>query len=103
MDALQHTEIVHLQSQADTLTQDKSSVESRLEAMQKARQTQETQLEDALRCIAELQTEPAQHTTSFRAELETQKRLAELMDNRRNEESRRRLEEIEQEWDSMAT
>lgn len=100
MDALQHAEIVRLQSQVDTLTQDKSSAESRLEAMRKARQTQETQLEDALRRIAELQTELAQQTTSFRGELETQKRLAELMD-RRNEESRRRLEEIEQEWDSM--
>jgi nucleoprotein TPR len=100
MDALQHAEIVRLQSQVDTLTQDKTSAESRLEAMRKARQTQETQLEDALRRITELQTELTQQTTSFRAELETQKRLAELMD-RRNEESRRRLEEIEQEWDSM--
>ena len=86
MDALQHAKIVRLQSQVDTLTQDKSSVESRLEAMRKARQTQETQLEDALRRVAELQTELARQTTSFRAELETQKRLAELMD-RRNEES----------------
>ena len=100
MDGLQHAEIVRLQSQVDTLSQEKSSAESRLDAMRKARQTQETQLEDALRRIAELQTELAQQTTSFRAELKTQKRLAELMD-RRNEESQRRLEEIEQEWDSM--
>jgi nucleoprotein TPR len=99
-DLLQHAEIVRLQSQVDTLSQEKSSAESRLEAVRKARQTQETQLENALRRVTELQAELTQQTTSFRAESETQKRLADLMD-RRNEESRRRLEEIEQEWDAM--
>jgi len=67
MDALQHAEIIRLRSQVDTLTQDKSSVESRLEAMQKVRQTQEAQLDDAFRCIAELHAKLAQQTTSFRA------------------------------------
>ena len=99
-DALQHAEIVRLQSQVDNLSQENSSAESRLEALKKAKQTQETQLEDSLGRITELRAELAQQTTSFRAESETQKRLAELMD-RRNEESRRRLEEIEQEWDAM--
>src|SRR5258708_4568228 len=75
-------------------------MESRLSGLQKAHRAQETQLMEALSKAQTLQAEVFQQATQFRAESETQKRLVELMD-RRNEESRRRVEEIEKEWDSV--
>lgn len=91
---------MRLQSQLDNANQDKSSAESRLESLRKAHSSQSNQLEEALSRINDLQGELSQQTASFRAESETQKRLADLMD-RRYEESRKRLEEIEAEWDGV--
>lgn len=98
----QHAEIVRLQSEVDTLTQDKMSTESRLESVRQVQRAQETQLEEALSRVTTLKAEITHQTTTFRAESETQKRLAELMD-RRNDESRRRVEEIEREWDGVVS
>lgn len=84
----------------DSLTQDNASLESRLGQIQKTFRAQETQLVESLSKVEALQGEISQQAASFRAESETQKRLAELMD-RRNEDSRRRVEEIEREWDTV--
>ncbi|KAF8318500.1 hypothetical protein DL93DRAFT_2054404 [Clavulina sp. PMI_390] len=97
-----HAEVVRLQAQLDSVAQEKTAAESRLEAQRKATQSQGAQLEEALAKISNLQTELAQQAAAFRSESETHQRLNDLME-RRNDESRRRLEEIEQEWDGVLT
>jgi nucleoprotein TPR len=82
------------------LTQDNTSISSRLTLIQSAHRSQESQLVETLAKVQTLQGGLSQQAASFRAESETQKRLAELMD-RRNEDSRRRVEEIEREWDTV--
>ncbi|KAF8340345.1 uncharacterized protein EI90DRAFT_3035253 [Cantharellus anzutake] len=95
-----HAEIVKLQSEVDTLTQENASIESRFSTLQKAHRAQETQLMESLSKGRALQAELSQQTAQFRAESGTRERLVELMD-RRNDESRRRVEEIEREWDAV--
>jgi nucleoprotein TPR len=77
-----------------------SSTQSNLSALQHLQKSQSHQISDLLQKNNELQTRLADQETAFRTEQTNHERLNKLLEER-NEEARRRVLEVESEWDKV--
>ncbi|KZS93210.1 hypothetical protein SISNIDRAFT_104297 [Sistotremastrum niveocremeum HHB9708] len=95
-----HAEIVSLQSSLDSLNTAYSGVQATLQSVQETYGRQNQQLTQATQKVSQLEAQLADQAASFRSESANQERLIELLE-RRNEQARTRVQEVESEWETM--
>jgi nucleoprotein TPR len=96
----QHASVIELQSKFDALSQTCTTAQATLQSTQYAYQAQSRQLSQTLEKVNDLQAQLADRSASFQAESTTQTRLIDLLE-RREEESKRRLEVVDAEWEAL--
>ncbi|KAG8925621.1 hypothetical protein FRC02_009537 [Tulasnella sp. 418] len=95
-------EVIQLQSQLDSITQTASSTQSQLDILRQSHASQTLQLNQSLQKINDLKSQLADQESKFRSENQTQSRLVTLLESR-SEEARKRVEEVESEWEKMVS
>lgn len=94
----QHNEQVRLQAELERQDAEREAATQAADTLRDANNSLQTRLTDSLGRVKDLTGQLAESEASFRAEIETQKRLVDAMDAREVERSRR-MEEMEQEWE----
>ncbi|TIA69826.1 hypothetical protein E3P92_03366 [Wallemia ichthyophaga] len=95
-----HTELTESQSQLDVLQSQLNSQTTQLSALQSTYDNQTKKLSDVLAKSAQLETSLATTHEEYKAEINTQKRVVELLESRESE-SRKRVEEVNKEFDVL--
>ncbi|TIA91286.1 hypothetical protein E3P99_01148 [Wallemia hederae] len=95
-----HAELTASQAQVDTLQSQLNSQSTQLSALQSTYNTQATKLSEVLARSAQLEASLATTHEEYKAEINTQKRVVELLEAREGE-SRKRVEEVNKEFDLL--
>lgn len=95
-----HAEIVSLQSSLDSLNTSYAGAQATLQSLQETYGRQNQQLTQATQKCSQLEAQLADQAAAFRSESANQERLIELLE-RRNEQARSRVQEVETEWETM--
>jgi nucleoprotein TPR len=91
-----------MQTALESAQRDAASAQSTLSDMRKSHDSLQARLTESMTRVSDLSSQIAASEASFKAEIETQKRLVDLLE-RRDQEGRRRLEEVEREWEERRT
>lgn len=95
---MQRNEIVRLQSALDSAQTERDSATRSLASLRSSHNDTQHRLTESLERVKDLSSQLAESEASFRAEIETQKRLVDAMEAREADRSKR-MEEIEEEWE----
>ncbi|TIC04624.1 hypothetical protein E3Q16_02603 [Wallemia mellicola] len=95
-----HAELASAQGQIDVLETQLNAQTSQLRALQSSYDNQSTKLSDILSKSAQLETTLASTHEEYKAEINTQKRVVELLESRESE-SRKRVEQVNKEFDVL--
>lgn len=89
-----------LQSSFDGLNTAYAGAQATLHSLQETYGRQNQQLAQATQKVSQLEAQLADQAAAFRSESANQERLIELLE-RRNEQARSRVQEVETEWETM--
>ncbi len=91
---------MNLQTELSTCQASLSSVTTQLTSLQSSNSQQAQSYTEALHTVNSLKSSLAEQESKFRSELSTQTRLVALLESR-NEDARKRVEEVDDEWEKM--